>query len=379
MVENNEERHDLPPASSLEEVTAVSEALIEQDDSVYASDSADMNEAPEAESHDHAPPAHAENHGNSHASPGHGDHGGLAPIIIVIKKKRKQKHPHHGGAWKIAYADFVTAMMAFFLMMWLLSLINKAKLGGIAEYFGKPASKVEGRYNPIVDSKNKDHNEETGKERDMGTEKERAAKQDKGVGKEDKKGQIDSKSTVSKVGDGQSTSPNPPLSLEQQKQILENMKKDIQDKVDKDPNLSQFKNHLDMKVTDEGLKINLHDLEGKPMFSSSKADFQNYSKDLLKVVADAINTYPNNVLVIGHTDGVPFQGSAYGNWELSSDRANAARRALINQGMDEKKIYRVMGVANTDPLDTVDPKGANNRRIEVVVLTDDAMKKLVYQ
>jgi chemotaxis protein MotB len=283
--------------------------------------------------------------------------GKLRPIIRrMIKKKNK----HHGGSWKIAYADFVTAMMAFFLLMWLLSLLNKYQLQGVSNYFKKPltdafthqentshkASKnptVTGEESPVtVDQLNTN--------KDVGTEKGNAIN----------KGTDITKSDAAKQA--------------------EQMKLFLEKKLNDDPQMRQFKNQLNFIVTADGLKIQLHDLENKPMFTEGKTDFQEHAKKIMDWLSAELNTMPNQIMIIGHTDSQPYFGMEnYSNWELSADRANATRRALIDGGMDGNKIIRVVGVADTELLNKDNSYDPKNRRIEIIVLSDEARKKLSEQ
>jgi chemotaxis protein MotB len=144
--------------------------------------------------------------------------------------------------------------------------------------------------------------------------------------------------------------------------------------------MQQYKNHLNFVITADGLKIELHDLDGKPMFSQGQTNFEDYAKTIMAWLSNELNQYPNQVEIIGHTDSQPYEGTPkYSNWELSADRANATRRALIDAGMSAEKVMRVIGVADTELLDKNDSYDASNRRIEIVVLTDEARKKLLQQ
>lgn len=251
-----------------------------------------------------------------------------APQNIIIRRIKKVHNKHHGGSWKIAYADFVTAMMAFFLLMWLLALLNKYQLEGVAQYFKKPLKEAFGH-------------QDDGKKKIGGVDK-----------SEDKK-------------------------KFEEMQKVKALKAKLETKLNKDPELSQFKNQLNFIITANGLKIELRDLQNKTMFSEGKTDFQNHADKIVSWLSSELNTYPNQVVIIGHTDGSPYANqSKYDNWELSSDRANAARRSLVKHGMGANKIIRVIGVADTELLNKKDVKDPTNRRIEIIVLTDEASKKI---
>ena len=266
-------------------------------------------------------------------NPGHEQ---LRPIIKRIKIV---KAGHHGGSWKLAYADFVTAMMAFFLLMWLLSLLNKYQLQGISSYFKKPL-------------------------------KDAFTQQDNTIHKSTKNPVITGDVAEKSVGQKKV-----PMTSNEQIQAL---KEAMETKLNDDPKMQQYKNQLNFVVTADGLKIELHDLENKAMFSQGKTDFQEHAKKILSWLSTELNHYPNNVEIIGHTDSQPYAGTpTYSNWELSSDRANATRRSLVSSGMDPHKIMRVIGVADTELLNKSDSYDAKNRRIEIIVLTDEARKKLL--
>jgi chemotaxis protein MotB len=266
------------------------------------------------------------------------EHANLRPIIKRIKKVKAK---HHGGAWKIAYADFVTAMMAFFLLMWLLSLLNKYQLQGVSSYFKKPL-------------------------------KEAFTQQDSTTHKATKKPIVTGDLADKSIGAKQ----EPQTSSE----AMQAMKEALETKLNDDPKMQQYKNQLNFVVTADGLKIELHDMENKPMFSQGKTDFQEHAKKILSWLSNELNTYPNQVEIIGHTDSQPYAGTpSYSNWELSTDRANATRRSLVDNGMSPQKIIRIIGVADTELLNKSDSYDASNRRIEIVVLTDESRKKLLEQ
>ena len=268
-------------------------------------------------------------------------HGEMRPIIRKIKKV---KGGHHGGSWKIAYADFVTAMMAFFLLMWLLSLLNKYQLQGISNYFKKPLSEV------FTHQENTSHKAST-----LPT--------------------VTGEKSPKVIDQLHPEEPKPSMIVKGQA-----LKEQLESKLNDDPVMREYKNQLNFIVTADGLKIELRDLENKSMFTQGKTDFQEHAKKIISWLSDQLNHMPNDVVIIGHTDSNPYVGTPnYSNWELSADRANATRRALINSGMDKNKIIRVIGVADTELLNKSDSYDATNRRIEIIVLTDEAKKKLLSQ
>lgn len=314
---------------------------------------------------------------------------------VIIKRIKKVTNKHHGGSWKIAYADFVTAMMAFFLLMWLLSLLNKYQLEGVAQYFKKPLKEIFTKQDSIART-------DTIKPDQLGpsTYKNSGLKDVTETSPEKNLGVLDKAENSPSVTQG-----NPQTNIievksqfnaqnvdkdkdkekdkEKQQQQLEQMKElkaELEAKLKNDPNASQFKNSLNFVVTSDGLKIVLHDLENKPMFSQGKADFEKYAENILSWLTQQITTYPNRIMIIGHTDSIPYSNTNYyGNWELSVDRANAVRRLLVQNGLDEKKILRIVGGADTDSLFNHSSDDPANRRIEIILLTDQAAKNIQTQ
>ncbi|MBK7425074.1 MAG: flagellar motor protein MotB [Propionivibrio sp.] len=281
---------------------------------------------------------------------------------IVIKRIRKVAGGHHGGAWKIAYADFVTAMMAFFLLMWLLGSTANGDLKGIADYF----------LNPLKVGMS------------GGTGAGDATSILKGGGKD-----LTSSSGQVKDGEVQATKKAPTLreakaeqlrkEFEQrEKATLNELKQNIEKLIDSNSMLRQFKNQLLIDVTPEGLRIQIIDEKNRPMFDTSSAELKPYSKVILREIGKALNAVPNKVSFSGHTDAAQFGGGEKGfsNWELSANRANASRREMIAGGMDENKVMRVVGLSSTVLFDKNDPLSSANRRINIVVLnkrTEEAM------
>lgn len=268
--------------------------------------------------------------------------------IIIIKRIKKIVHGHHGGAWKIAYADFVTAMMTFFLLMWLLSMLNKYQREGISDYFKRPmkdliAQKTDPK-NGVV------------KIQDTST-----------TNKSVKKNTVAEAANIKKIP-----------KAEENKLASEQIKTDLENQLKSNPKISQYKNVLNFKVTSQGLKIELKDLKDKPMFSSGKTNFADYASAIIEWLASAMNKYPNRVMILGHTDSNPINGSdEYTNWELSADRSNATRRELVHYGMKPEKVVRIVGVSDIDKLESAKtPEDASNRRIEIVILNDDAFERM---
>jgi chemotaxis protein MotB len=268
---------------------------------------------------------------------------------IIIKKIKKGGHEHHGGAWKLAYADFVTAMMAFFLLMWLLGTTTETEKKGISEYFQDPfASSTEDRGADVGDR--------TSIIQGGGSD---ITSQDQG--------QVDKGKTEVEVS---------PEDIEKkaeeiEKEKLESLKEKIQDKLDSTPELNEFKDQIKLEITSEGLRILIVDAQNKPMYKLASAETEPQIKLILRALAPVINELPNKVSLNGHTDARPFPPNQkkYTNWELSSDRANAARYELNQGGLAEEKVLRVIGLSSSVPYSTsTEPLDPINRRISVIVM-----------
>src|SRR5450830_223639 len=271
---------------------------------------------------------------------------GLRPIIV--KRIKKGGGGHHGGAWKIAYADFVTAMMAFFLLMWLLGSTTKGDLNGISEYFKTPLKVAMAGGSGSGDS----------------------SSIIKGGGKDLTRtdGQVKASDDPQVKKTYNLTAAKAALEAEEN-QRLKALKERIENKIEANPLLKKYKDQLLLDITSEGLRIQIVDEQNRPMFALAKAELQPYTRDILHVIGIVLNEVPNKIGLSGHTDSTPyFSDTGYSNWELSSERANASRRELIIGGMDEKKILRVVGLASAANLDRKDPFNPINRRISIIVM-----------
>lgn len=283
---------------------------------------------------------------------------------IVIKRVKKVVGGAHGGAWKLAYADFMTAMMAFFLLMWLLGSIAVGDLKGIADYFKNP-SKVAmsggesaGNASSIL--------------------KGGGADLTKGVG-EVKKGETKNRERDADI----SKSPSEQLrrELEERDRVrLEDLKKTIEKTIEENATLRQFKKQLLIDITSEGLRIQIVDEKNRPMFDSGSAELKPYTRVILREIGHALNEVPNKLSLSGHTDAAQYAGGdkGFSNWELSANRANTSRRELIAGGIEDFKILRVVGLASTTLFDRNDPLNPINRRIAIVVLnkrTEEALSR----
>jgi len=253
------------------------------------------------------------------------------PPIIIKKVVKKGGHGHHGGAWKLAYADFVTAMMAFFLLMWLLGSVDEKTKKGISEYFQDPyrATKVDKGLVPSLDETNPT-------ELDKQAEKEAQAQ-------------------------------------------LENLRIKIERIIKMNDKLDKMRDQVKLTITPEGLRIQIVDDKKTPMFKSGSAEAAPHIREILKELAPVINQLPNKITVNGHTDSKPFpdQSHKYTNWELSSERANAARYELSQGGFDEKKFLRVSGLADSIPYNAKDALDPMNRRISIIVMNKKSELQLL--
>ncbi len=272
---------------------------------------------------------------------------------IIVKRVKKVAGGHHGGAWKIAFADFATAMMAFFLVMWLMSVATPEQKKLISGYFKDPIGFSESASPYVID---------------LGGSPTPAP--DRTLNPEPQE-QQDSRQTD--VDPEQAES----IAEEAERERLELLLQELQNKVEENPELQRFKDQILFEITQDGLRIQITDAENRPMFDLGSARLQPYFEDILLAMADTIKAVPNKISVSGHTDAKPFVGQGeFGNWELSADRANSARRALVAGGYDEDRVARVVGYASSALFDRDDPLNPINRRIDIVVLTKKAQREI---
>jgi len=277
--------------------------------------------------------------------------------IIIKRVKKGGGHGHHGGAWKIAYADFVTAMMAFFLLMWLLGSTTKGDLQGIADHFNTPLKVALSGGSGSGDS----------------------SSIIKGGGE-------DLTRTVGQVkrGDVEQTHRNVnlqamPADAQRAEAQAKRVKAKVEEAIERNPKLRELRSQVRMEVTTEGLRIQIVDDQNRPMFDSGAAVVKPYMRELLGEIARVLNEVDSRITLTGHTDAAPFSGGerGYSNWELSADRANASRRELIAAGIDERKVLRVVGLAAVMPLDAAAPNAPINRRISILVMNKSAEQRLL--
>jgi chemotaxis protein MotB len=277
---------------------------------------------------------------------------------IIIKRVKKGGHSAHGGAWKIAYADFVTAMMAFFLLMWLLGSTSEGDKKGLSDYFQSPLKVAmqggsgAGASASLVNGGGNDLTQAAGQtKRNDGAEK-------------------------SKKMSGDQTKA---VRARQDAQKLGELSAKISAIVSNTPKLAEFSKQIKLGMTADGLQIQIVDDQKRPMFDSGSATVKPYMRDILLEIGVALADIDNKISLDGHTDQTPYGSGArgYSNWELSADRANATRRELVAAGMPDEKIARVMGLASSVLLDEDNPRSPTNRRISITVMTREAEERLL--
>ena len=291
--------------------------------------------------------------------------GPVGGSSIIIKRVKKVQGAAHGGAWKIAYADFVTAMMAFFLLLWLLNSVTQEQLEGISNYFAPasaapttsgaggvlggqtvaaPGAEVSARAKPTVSlALPPPKTGLGGDDLEQGKTEEEKKKEEEAASEE----------AIRKAEEKQ----------------FEEAKQQLQAALQQVPNSEQLAKSLLIDNTPEGMRIQIVDQDGLSMFPSGDDEPLERARRLLDVVKQTVEKLPQKIAISGHTDAVPFGvGSNRTNWELSANRANAARRYLLERGLAPDRLSRIVGKADTDPLDTADPRAARNRRISIVLL-----------
>jgi len=278
---------------------------------------------------------------------------GAEKAPIIIKKINAGHHAHHGGAWKVAYADFVTAMMAFFLLLWLLNAVPADKLKGVAEYF-EPTVGVAG-------------NKGIGFSGGRAKNKEGLSNYDKQQGIE--YGVIAKGNIISTPQKG--TEVNAEELENERFQLVEG---ELKKMIISDPEMSTFQDNIEFQISPEGLIISVMDQDKYPMFMKSSPELENYAKNVLRKISSLIKFSPNFISISGHTGSdLSSLSKGYTNWELSTDRANTTRRFLIDQGISPDQISRIVGRADTDPMDLSNPNSPKNRRVTITLLRNSVM------
>ena len=285
---------------------------------------------------------------------------------IIVKRVKKTAGGHHGGAWKIAFADFATAMMAFFMVMWLMSSATPEQKKLISGYFKDPIGFSESASPYVIDLGG---SPTPSPERTLNPEP-----QDAPADEADTEPQPESPTQDQQAIDAEKAEQ---VAEQMERERLELLLQELQNKVEQDPQLQRFKDQILFEITQDGLRIQIVDAENRPMFALGSAQLQPYFEDILLALTDTIKAVPNKISISGHTDAKPFAGAGgFGNWELSSNRANAARRVLEFGGYDEAQVARVVGYASSALFDRADPFNPVNRRIDIVVLTKKAQRTI---
>ena len=320
--------------------------------------------------------------------------GADAPIII--KKVKKGGGGHHGGAWKVAYADFVTAMMAFFLLLWLLNSTSEEQLAGISNYFApasvSPTSSGAGGVmgGQTMNQKGSKANDPNGPAVTISLPRPEAPPTNQEDGEES--GATDAEGEGDGEGEGQEYEEEPPpvdaldaleddpeptpeqLAAEikaQEEQRFAAAEQALRQAIQENPELQLLAESLIVDRTPEGLRVQLVDQDRLSMFRIGSSVPEPHAQKLFQQIAAIVQTLPNRIAISGHTDAAPYvNDNGYGNWELSADRANASRRALMNAGLPAARIERVVGRAEQEPLLPHDPLSPRNRRISIILLSD---------
>lgn len=269
------------------------------------------------------------------------------PRIVIRRKSSRVPKVRHGGSWKIAYADFITAMMAFFLVMWLLSLIPQKDLKAIAEYFRMPLMEAVSGRGPAD-----------------------AAEQNVIPGGQPSV--IPNANPLPSKGNGMSEGDR------RDRRRLEDLKTRLDNLIKHDPILKEYRPQMLLDMTPDGLRVQIIDNQNRPMFATGSAQIQPYMRDIMRQLGPIFNALPNSITVSGHTDAIQYASGEreYSNWELSADRANAARKELVVGGMDEPKIKQILGLSSSVSLIKDNPMAAVNRRISIVVLSSQAERRI---
>ena len=277
---------------------------------------------------------------------------------IIIKRIKKKAHAAHGGAWKIAYADFMTAMMAFFLLMWLLGSTAQGELQGLADYFNTPlkiamtGGEGSGSSASIITGGGSDLTKKSGQTRKTEAERNRQ-----------KLSPEEARAAVAK----------------QDEIRIKALQSKIDAIITNTPRLNEFRSQIRIDLTPDGLQIQIVDDQNRPMFDSGSALVKPYMRDILRDIGAALVEVENRISLAGHTDAAVYGNGdrGYSNWELSADRANASRRELVAAGMPDAKLSRVVGLAASDLLEPDNPRAPANRRITITILTREAEGRLL--
>ena len=286
---------------------------------------------------------------------------------IIIKRIKKGGHGHHGGAWKIAYADFVTAMMAFFLLMWLISMTTPEQKQGLADYFAPPnISPSQSGAGGVMGGTALDNSGAKMAGSSNDERKSVTVSPDSQTGKEE--------ATVGgrsgKAGAEQDANESSRTDLAQSEdQVFHSAAASIRQAWQAMPDITQISNNLVVEETREGLNIELLDQEGRPMFPEGSKYPYEVTRKAIAAIAPILQQLPNQIRISGHTAaGARYDNPRYGAWELSSDRANVVRGILSEFGLKEERIDAVLGRATVEPYFPNDPYLAANERVRITLI-----------
>lgn len=303
------------------------------------------------------------------------------PQPIIIKRIAGGHGGHHGGSWKVAFADFATAMMAFFMLMWLMGATTAQQRGGISQYFKNP-SVVQGASPLPSPNAMEGPGGASTSLIDLGGGAsemyQNPAPADSKESDDARKKAGESGETVEQKMEREQRDAQERAEVAADSERLESLMENLKIAIEQVPTLKPFKDQILLEITTEGLRIQVIDKESRSMFDIGSGSLKDYSLAVLMELAKAIAKVPNRVSISGHTDSKQYNRQQYGNWELSADRANSARRALIAGGVPEPKIGRVVGLSSTVPLDRENDGNPINRRISIVVMnkrTEEAIRQ----
>jgi chemotaxis protein MotB len=279
------------------------------------------------------------------------------PPLVIKRIKKVAGGGHHGGSWKIAYADFVTAMMAFFLLMWLIGSTAEGDRKGIAEYFQTPlrvalaGGSGSGDASSIIKGGGENLTRSAGQ----------VQRSDEPVRRQT----INLQAARAEI-------------KRREAEKLQGLKRRFEDAIQRNGKLAQFKSQIRLELTAEGLQVTVVDEQNRPMFDTGRAALKAYTVDIMRQIGSLLNDVDNYISLAGHTDAAQYAGGerGYSNWELSTDRANASRRELVAGGMKESKVLRVVGLGSSLPLDPTNPLNPMNRRISLVVLNEKTERQI---
>lgn len=296
----------------------------------------------------------------------------LRPIIIIKKVKKVAHAGHHGGAWKVAFADFVTAMMAFFLLLWLLNVTTEDQKRGLADYFAPTsASRSMSGAGGIMSGRSMDTygNRVSDSSRDS-IVMEVAPKVVKEA-EDDQSGESDSEGATGTADAGLNAQAEGDEFAELEQRRFEAVEAELRQAIQAMPEFEKLAAHMITDMTPEGLRIQIVDQANQAMFHAGSAEMYQNTRKLLGRIGDVIRKTRNRIAIAGHTDSTPFDnGEGYTNWELSSDRAMASRRVLVDAGVPQSRVASVTGMADQEPLFSENPFLPNNRRISIVLLRE---------